>query len=90
MSRTARISFGPPNAQQYSRLSLGKKRKFALVKSGLPYGVSFFSILIDSFSVVGVSSVGGAIVVGTGIEQSGPVKPNSQKQRFVLVHTCGW
>lgn len=44
---------------------------------------------MPSDSAVGACSVGGAIVVGTGIEQSGPVKPNSQKQRFVLVHTYG-
>lgn len=36
----------------------------------LPYGVSFFSILM-TLSGVG-ASVGAAVVVGTFIEQSGP------------------
>lgn len=76
--------FGSRAALQYYY----KIYDIGLVKSGLPYGVSFFSILMTSGSTVGVCSVAGAIVVGTGIEQSGPEKPKSQKHRFVLVHTC--
>lgn len=52
----------------------------------LPYGVSFFSILM-LFSAVTGASVGADVVIGTTIAQSGPAKPRSQWHRFTFVHT---
>lgn len=52
----------------------------------LPYGVSFFSILMVLSAVIG-ASVGAGVVSGTTIAQSGPAKPGSQKHRFMFVQT---
>lgn len=53
----------------------------------LPYGVSFFSILIV-FSGVGNASVGSGVVSSTTALQSGPPQPMSQKHRLALVQNC--
>lgn len=53
----------------------------------LPYGVSFFSILIV-FSGVGNASVGIGVVSSTTVLQSGPPQPMSQKHRLALVQNC--
>lgn len=64
-------------------------RKFdvkVIAATSLPYGVSFFSILMVLSAVIG-GSVGAAVVIGTTIAQSGPAKPSSQWHRFIFVHT---
>lgn len=70
------------------KTNITQKKQENLHKSILPYGVSFFSILIV-FSAVGSASVGSGVVSKTTRLQSMPPQPISQKQRFVLVQTCG-
>lgn len=73
--------------RQHGTTSVGWMASKAPESPRLPYGVSFFSILIV-FSGVGNASVGTGVVRITTVLQSGPPQPMSQKHRLALVQNC--